>query len=274
VTVVLRCTVRGCGEALTRHEGRWICAEGHSFDQHRTGFLNLLQPQDRRSKHPGDSKEAARARRRLAEAGAGAALYEAVAHHLGSKARGKPASVLDVGCGEGALLRHLASDSKLERHGVDISAPSIELAAKATPGVFFVVANADRALPFADRSFDFLISIDARVNGMEFDRVLKPGGLVIVAVPAPDDLIELRERVLGGKVEKSRVLRIEEALGKSFEQIERTTVRDRRHCEHSILRDLLTATYRGFRRSERAAVESLGAMEVTFSHEVLALKRP
>lgn len=47
---------------------------------------------------------------------------------------------------------------------------------------------------------------------------------------------------------------------------------DRRTFDPPGLRDLLTATYRGFRKSERAAVESLGAMTVTLSHEVLAFE--
>ena len=200
-------------------------------------------------------------------------MYRAFAHGVGSRSQGRPAALLDVGCGEGAFLRHIAGAPDLERHGVDISAPSLEMAAKASPDVLFVVANADRFLPYADQSFDFVTSIDARVNAGEFERVLRKNGLILVAVPAPDDLTELREHVQGGKVEKSRAVRIEEELGKSLRLADRTTIRDQRTFEPVVLRDLLTATYRGFRQSERAAVESLGAMTVTLSHEVLAFER-
>lgn len=270
--VVLRCTVRGCAEALRREDARWICSRNHSFDQHRLGFLNLLQPQDRRSKHPGDSREAAHARRRLASLGHADAVHGAFAHTLRSRIA-RSAALLDVGCGEGAFIRHISAIRGLERHGVDISAPSVELAAKASLEVLFIVANADRFLPYADASFDAVTSIDARVNATEFERVLKKGGLVLLAVPGPDDLIELREHVLGGKVEKSRAPRIEDELGKSFTLLDRTTIRDQKLFEPAALRDLLTATYRGFRQSERAAVESLGAMTVTLSHEILAFGR-
>lgn len=270
--VVLLCTVRGCGELLRREDTRWICARNHSFDQHRSGLLNLLQPQDRRSKHPGDSREAAQARRRLAGLGHAEAVHGAFKHATSSRSQERPAALLDVGCGEGAFLRYLGANPGLERHGVDISAPSIELAAKASPDVPFIVANADRFLPYADASFDFLTSIDSRVNAAEFARVLRPGGLVLVAVPGPDDLIELRERVQGAGVWKSRAPRIEEELGKSLTLMERTTVRDQKTFEPAPLRDLLTATYRGFRQSEREAVDSLPAMSVTLSHEVLAFE--
>ena len=161
----------------------------------------------------------------------------------------------------------------LERHGLDISSPSIELAARASPEVLFVVANADRSLPYEDGAFDFVTSIDSRINPGEFHRVLSPGGLVLAAVPSPDDLIELRERIQGGKIEKSRVPRVEEEAGTSLSLVERTTVRETRRFDPPALRDLLTATYRGFRRSERAAVESLSAMSVTLAHEVLAFAR-
>ena len=35
-----------------------ICPRGHSFDVARSGYINLLQPQERRSRNPGDSADA------------------------------------------------------------------------------------------------------------------------------------------------------------------------------------------------------------------------
>jgi 23S rRNA (guanine745-N1)-methyltransferase len=192
---------------------------------------------------------------------------------IASRATGECPSLLDVGCGEGAFLRRLDSIARLERHGVDISGPSIELAAKASPEVLFVVANVDRFLPYADDSFDFITSIDARANAAEFVRVLRPHGLALIAVPGPDDLLELRERIHGAKVEKFRSPRVEEEFARTFVLLDRTTVREKATFELPALHDLLRATYRGFRQSERAAVESLTSMNVTLSHEVLAFRR-
>jgi len=271
--VRLLCTVRGCAEPLGREGARWFCARNHSFDQHRSGALNLLQPQDRRSKTPGDSREAAQARHLLSELGHADAVHRALGHAISVRANGGSATVLDVGCGEGAFLRHLSALQGLERHGVDISAPSIEMAARAARDVLFVVANADRFLPYANQSFDFITSIDARVNAGEFARVLRPAGLVLVAVPAPDDLIELRERVQGAKAEKSRAPRVESEMAEGFALLDRTTTRESRLFDAPALRAILTATYRGFRQSERAAVESLSAMTVTLAHDVLAFER-
>jgi 23S rRNA (guanine745-N1)-methyltransferase len=270
--VALKCPVRGCGEALVREGARWACSRGHSFDKHRSGYLNLLQPQDRRSAKPGDSKEAALARRRLASLGHADSLYRAFAHAVRSRPDAL-VSLLDVGCGEGALLRFLAPARGLELHGLDISAPSIELAAKAHPEALFTVANADRGLPYADRSFDFITSIDSRLHVQEFARLLAHDGLVLVAVPAPDDLAELREQIQGAAMEKSRATRVEEEMAPLFSVAERTVVREIRTFDRGGLRDLLTATYRGFRKNERAAAESLSTMAVTLSHELLAFRR-
>ena len=52
---MLLCTVRDCREQLLREERRMVCPRGHSFDIARRGYVNLLQPQDRRSKKPGDT---------------------------------------------------------------------------------------------------------------------------------------------------------------------------------------------------------------------------
>jgi len=56
--LVLACSVRGCGLPLTRRDRALVCSAGHAFDIARSGYINLLQPQDRRSLVAGDSKTA------------------------------------------------------------------------------------------------------------------------------------------------------------------------------------------------------------------------
>src|SRR5947207_12555266 len=99
----LLCTVRDCRAPLAREERRAVCARGHSFDIARSGYINLLQPQDRRSREPGDSAEAVAARRRLFERGITKPIDDAIA----SMVHGE--TILDAGCGEGHILGILAS---------------------------------------------------------------------------------------------------------------------------------------------------------------------
>ncbi|MBM3977128.1 MAG: hypothetical protein FJ299_09075, partial [Planctomycetes bacterium] len=73
---LLACTVRGCGRPLASRGTALACERAHAFDRARAGYVNLLQPQDRRSAVPGDAPEAWRARERWFERGHAAALLD------------------------------------------------------------------------------------------------------------------------------------------------------------------------------------------------------
>ena len=75
---MLQCPVRGCHMELLREERRLLCPRGHSFDVARSGYINLLQPQERRSKHPGDTVAAVAGRRRLHDRGVTKPLLRAI----------------------------------------------------------------------------------------------------------------------------------------------------------------------------------------------------
>src|ERR1019366_3630476 len=147
---MLLCPVRGCHLALVRAERRLFCPRGHSFDVARSGYINLLQPQERRSKQPGDSVAAVAGRRRLHESGATASLLRAIAEIMQASTSD---GVLDAGCGDGFYLGSLARQTRFAGHGVDISVAAIDAAARRFPECEWVVANADRVVPYADRSF-------------------------------------------------------------------------------------------------------------------------
>ena len=166
-----------------------FCERGHSFDVARSGYLNLLQPQERRSKIPGDTTRAVAARRRLHDCGVTAPILDALADFMGAS---PDDAVLDAGCGDGFYLGSVARRIGFKGHGVDISTPAIEAAARRYPECEWIVANADRFIPYSEASFSILLSITARMNSGEFRRVLRPTGRLVVALPAPDDLIELR----------------------------------------------------------------------------------
>src|SRR5437016_10979354 len=93
---MLLCPVRNCRMALVREKRRLICPRGHSFDVARSGYINLLQPQDRRSKQPGDTVAAVAARRRLHDRGVTGPLLQAIGEIMAAS----PGDiVLDSGCG-------------------------------------------------------------------------------------------------------------------------------------------------------------------------------
>ena len=261
--VTLLCTVRGCGEALARASRQLVCPKGHAFDMARSGYANLLQPQDRRSRTPGDSKEAVAARRRFLDRGHSQHLVEKISSYVD---RGP---VLDVGCGEGHHLEAFRLGGAAEAHGVDISVAATDLAARTYRQCHFIVANADRFLPYAAGSFGTVASITARFNASEFRRVLRPDGRLVIAVAGPDDLIELREAILGERILVDRTEAAIRALEAAFRLEHQESVRTVANLDHQSIEDVMTSSYRAMRTREREKLAALGEMEVTLSRDVL-----
>src|SRR5690242_17702296 len=113
--VTLVCPVAACRRPLARRERELRFPRGHAFDLARSRYVNLLQPQDRRSARPGDSAAARAARGRLDERGVEEPVAAAVAR-LVLPAPGD--AVLDVGCGEGHLLAAITGTAGAEGHGL------------------------------------------------------------------------------------------------------------------------------------------------------------
>lgn len=266
---MLLCTVRDCRQPLLRQERRLACGNGHSFDVARSGYINLLQPQDRRSKSPGDTLEAVTARRRFLARGFAEPLVQAIVEAL-PMSEGQ--SLLDAGCGEGHHLAAFKRAYAIDAHGVDISVPAIDLAAKSYRDCTWIVANADRFLPYADRSLDAVATITARLNPGEFRRVLKDDGRLLVAIPGAGDLIELREAVLGEAVERDRSDRTIEMFAPHFTLERQETRAHVARLDHEAISDIMASSYRGRRTRERHKLEQLGFMDVTLARDLLLFR--
>jgi 23S rRNA (guanine745-N1)-methyltransferase len=244
------------------------CTRGHAYDVARSGYLNLLQPQDRRSLDAGDSKEAVGARSRLLAAGIGRHVLDGVVNHAAALELSDDAVIADLGCGGGELMGALAARRAITGIGVDLSTAAIEQATRAYPDLTWVVANADRRLPLLDRSVDLVVSLHGRRNPGDCARVLTRDGWLIVGVPARDDLIELRHSVQGTAVDEDRSEALVAEYTPQFSLHERVTLRGRQRVEREGLIDLLRGTYRGARQSTIERVEALAAMEVTLATDV------
>lgn len=97
--------------------------------------------------------------------------------------------VLDAGCGPGDYCAVIAGMG-LRAVGVDISAAVVAHARRRHPGVSFHAAALERGLPFADGSFaaawcsevlEHLFDVHAALA--ELNRVLRPGGLLVLTTP-------------------------------------------------------------------------------------------
>jgi len=114
-----------------------------------------------------------------------------------------PGKVLDAGCGTGFCTRILDKKfPKAKTFGVDIAEGMIQFAKKQKSffnKINYQVADIEQ-LPFANNEFDLVFSnltVQWIINPIkvfeEFNRVLKPGGLLIFSSLGPDTLMELRE---------------------------------------------------------------------------------
>jgi MPBQ/MSBQ methyltransferase len=99
-------------------------------------------------------------------------------------------TVLDVGCGIGGSSRILAKDYGFDVTGITISPQQVQRARQLTPSGLSARFEVDdaMALSFPDNSFDVVWSIEAgphmpdkAVFAKELLRVLKPGGILVVA---------------------------------------------------------------------------------------------
>lgn len=97
----------------------------------------------------------------------------------------EPERILDVGCGTGAATLFLAREFPRARvRGVDISAAMINRASAKIgldpeARVAFRQGDASK-LPWPDESFDLVTLVNMPLFFAEIDRVLRPGGSVIV----------------------------------------------------------------------------------------------
>jgi 23S rRNA (guanine745-N1)-methyltransferase len=253
---------------LERQRQILVCPTAHAYDIARSGYVNLLQPQDRRSRDAGDSKQAVDARARLLAAGIGRPLLEDLVQRSVALALAARPTVVDLGSGSGDLLASLSAVQPIAGIGIDLSAAAADHAARRFPELLWVVANADRRLPLIDHSVQLVISSHGRRNPQECARVLAPNGRLLMAVPAEDDLVELRELIHGRKVERPRADSLIAAHDEAFALTDRSIVRGRRRLERDDLIDMLRTTYRGGRFSEAARVDTLSGLEITTATEI------
>ena len=96
------------------------------------------------------------------------------------------AEILDAGCGSGCNLEWLARFGAMT--GLELSDDSLEYARQR--GVGSIVAGSVEEIPLPDESFDLVTSfdviehVDDRRALRELHRVLRPGGHLLVSVPA------------------------------------------------------------------------------------------
>ena len=88
--------------------------------------------------------------------------------------------------------KHYSIKISAQLIGFDLAKPAVRLAAKLVPQALFAVGGSFCA-PVADGWADVLLNVFSPFAAAEFARMLRPGGVLIYAVPTPRHLYGLKE---------------------------------------------------------------------------------
>lgn len=206
------------------------CAAGHTFDVARQGYVSLLTGQA--PVVPGDTAAMVAARTSFLAGGHFTGIAAALARHVTTRTaptvprpavrRAPPGAlrpaesgcVVDLGAGTGYYLA-AALDAAPGTVGIaaDISGHALRRAARAHPRLGAIRCDAWRPLPLRTGAADVVLNVFAPRNGAELNRVLSPGGVVLVVAPTGRHLRELATAVGAVSVDPRKSDRVDAALG-------------------------------------------------------------
>ena len=195
-----------------RDEAGLKCPRGHNFDLAKQGYAHLGTG----ARLPaGDTAEMVVAREAVQSAGLFAPLEAALVPLVPEPAR----LIVDLGAGTGHYLSRILQD-RPHAHGLafDVSKSALRRAARAHERMGAVLADTWGPLPLADSSADVILNVFAPRNGPEMLRVLRAGGVLIVATPTAAHLRELRDKARLLDVDPSK----QERLGVTLAGFRRT----------------------------------------------------
>ena len=252
-----------CGNALEKREKQYICANGHSFDIARQGYVNLLTVQHKHSLDPGDTKEQVLSRRAFLDGGFYAPIAEALI--TAAKEYGASGEILDVGCGEGYYCSRLSQALGLPLTGLDISKEAVRWAAGRYKNAQWLCATAAH-IPVETGSAGVLTSLFALTLPEEFHRVLREDGLFLQVVAAEDHLLGLKGIIYDQLTHKEK--HVTQALP-GFRLLSSENIRFSFTVEGEQVRQLLSMTPHVWRIGKEGAQRAAEASELQDRAQVL-----
>ena len=263
-----------CAAPLERTEHCYRCPAGHSYDLAREGYVHLLPANRKHAKEPGDDKAMVAARNRFLEGG----WYDHLKASLCELAQayaGESVAFLDAGCGEGyytaAVVDTLERAGRLAAAaGVDLSKAALRRAARRARSAEFAVASVYH-MPVGDGAAGVLLDCFAPLALEEYRRVLRPGGVFLYVVPAPEHLMEMKNVLYDAPYENPDQS-VEYA---GFHYLDVVPVRRRVVLEREALLDLFGMTPYAW-KTPREGVErlkALEALEVTAAFRIHVFRR-
>jgi 23S rRNA (guanine745-N1)-methyltransferase len=268
-TVANRLQCPLCGGSLRRDGRRLVCSAGHAFDIARQGYAHLIGG---RRRHQGDDARMVAARERFLGAGHYRPLSAALAELAAEHAPADDGMVVDLAGGTG---HHLSAvlDACPHRYGlcVEASGPALRRAARAHPRAAAIGADVWAPLPVRTGTASVVLSVFAPRGVAEIERILAPGGIVVVAGPLPAHLEELGRLVGGIGIDPRKTERLAASL-RRFERIALQQVTRRIALGHEEVHAVMamgpSARHLSDDQLDRAIARLPGLVDVTVSVEI------
>ena len=255
---------------LKKEGGSLICKSRHTYDCAASGYVNL----NTKLTLSGDSPEMVNARSRFLDLGYYDVFARALIRTLDDF---KPQTVIDAGCGEGYYSNMIARKlAYTALYGFDLSKSAVNKASKrakasGTDASFFVCGIFD--LPIKDNSTDAVVSLFAPLAYEEFQRVLKPGGRLVIGAAGKEHLYGLKH-ALYSEVYENNPEKV--VCPGGFREISRENVKyDVIITEKEAISDLFSMTPYYWKTSEAAASRllTLDRLDTPLDFDIIVFER-
>ncbi len=262
-----------CGKTLTRGEKSFSCIKRHSFDLAKQGYVNLLPVQNKKSLHPGDTKEMLLARREFLNSGIYMPICSSVtetAYKL-LKNTANP-QIVDIGCGEGYYTTAIKNTVKgCSCMGIDISKDAVKMACSRDKEIVWAVATAG-CLPVADNSTELITAMFSLISKDEYTRILKKGGYIIEVIAGNNHLIELKHIIYDDVYKQDKKPAY---ISDSFKEISREEQEFSFTLDNAQLKNLLMMTPHLWRikKENREKLEQTENLTLTAHYWIRVLKK-
>ena len=193
---ILKCP--NCDNGLYIKDKGLKCDNGHFFDFAKEGYVNLLLPNMKKTKNPGDDSVMINARDSFLKAG----YFEKLNSHIALTVDFSNKVVLDAGCGTGYYLSSIEAKDCV-KIGADISKFAIKKASKNDEKSSYFVASIFN-MPIKEQSIDIIMNIFAPKPQHEFKRILKDNGMIVEVVPGKNHLKEIKEIIYNQEVKPNK----------------------------------------------------------------------
>ncbi|MDD6264763.1 MAG: methyltransferase domain-containing protein [Clostridia bacterium] len=260
------CTV--CrGELHDNKKGTLVCRNGHCFDISSKGYVNLLSGA-KGSVH-GDDKQMCISRRDFLNGGYYKPLLDKICD-LSEKYFTKSCVLLDAGCGEGYYTSGISN--RLDERGVPHSMIAIDISKSAAAMCNRRKKTLENAvcsvydMPIASESIDGVFSVFSPFAREEFLRVLKPGGIFVMAFPDRLHLFSLKKAIYDRPYENE----VDKTDVDGFQTLETVKVKNEFHLkDNGMIKALFGMTPYRYKTTSRGLCRLDNLHELTTSAEFI-----